>query len=249
MGLQNSKHVFGQIIMKIAAISDIHIKKTDKGRLVELFQTVSENADVLLICGDLTDNGFLEEAQNIAEDAKSATIPILAVLGNHDYENNLQNEIKETLTISNISVLENESKKIKDVEFFGLKGYCGGFDQHMLASWGETSTKNFVNESVSDSLKLDSILSHSQENKKVVLMHYSPISQTVEGEPKEIYPFLGSSRYEEVINRRVVNVVFHGHAHKGTLQGKTKTDIPVFNVCHSLIYENLDQKKYFLYEI
>jgi Icc-related predicted phosphoesterase len=224
-------------------------KKSEKGRYASLFQKASEEADVLLICGDLTDTGSEEEAQNLADDAKSSTIPILATLGNHDYEADQQESIRTALLQSNIILLEGESKKIKDTEFFGLKGFSGGFDNFMLASWGEKATKEFVKIAVEDALHLDSILSHSDAAKKVLFMHYSPIRATVVGEPEEVFPFLGSSHYEEVINRRAVQVVFHGHAHRGTHQGKTKTEIPVFNVSQSLITTTYPDKPYLLYEI
>lgn len=235
--------------MKIAAVSDIHIKRTEKGKFAPVITKASEEADVLIICGDLTDTGQAEEAQNLADDAKAATIPILVTLGNHDFEMDKQQEIHDILEQHNIFVLENESKKIKDVEFFGLKGYSGGFDNRMLASWGEKATKDFVKVAVDESLHLDSILSLSDEPKKVVFMHYSPIKQTVLGEPEEIYPFLGSSHYEEVINRREVSVVFHGHAHNGTFEGKTKTEVPVYNVCQSLLNNQFPDQQYFIYEL
>lgn len=235
--------------MKIAAISDIHVKKTEKGKYLTLLQKASEEADVLVICGDLTDTGQIEEAHNLAEDAKQIPTPIIAVLGNHDYEGNLQKEIVDILCGSNITILENESIKIKDVEFFGTKGFGGGFDKFMLSSWGEKETKDFVKTAVDEALHLDSILSHSQCEKRVLLMHYAPIRDTVLGEPPEIFPFLGSSHYEEVINRREVDVVFHGHAHGGTLQGATKTGIPVYNVSQELLHKQFQDKLYFLYEI
>ncbi|MFL5731364.1 MAG: metallophosphoesterase [Cytophagaceae bacterium] len=217
---------------RIAAVGDIHVHENDRGKWTEYFRAVSKDADVLVICGDLTDTGHVKEAEVLSGELKACTIPVVLVLGNHDYEADQQDAIKHTLLAERIFVLDGESAVIGNVGFAGVKGFGGGFDNHMLPYWGEKMNKDYVQESVNESLKLDRALARLDEPdlKKIVITHYSPIKETVIGEPESIFPFLGSSRLAESINRREVTAAFHGHAHIGTFQGKTSQGIPVFNV-------------------
>jgi Icc-related predicted phosphoesterase len=234
---------------RIAAIGDIHVHETDRGKWTEFFRTVSREADVLIICGDLTDTGHVKEAEILAGELKACTIPVVAVLGNHDCEADEQDAVKHTLMGERIHVLDGESVVIGNIGFAGIKGFGGGFDNHMLPFWGEKINKDYVQESVNESLKLDRALARldsDDDMKRIVLMHYAPIKETIIGEPESIYPFLGSSRLAEPINTRDVLAAFHGHAHIGTLKGETSKGVKVFNVSRPVLQKAGMQ--YFIFE-
>lgn len=235
--------------MKIAALADLHVTSQSQNVYKDFFNKIGEHADVVVMCGDLTDTGKIEEARMLARDMAGCKIPILGVLGNHDYEQNEVTQIKEELAKNTpCSILDGDGVVVSEVGFCGTKGFGGGFDELMLSSWGEPATKAFVEESVREALRLDSALARLNTKQTVVLMHYAPIVETVRGEPEAIFPFLGCSRFVEPIDHRGVNVVFHGHAHKGAAKGNTKGGVPVFNV--TLNNLNTDQGvKYFLYEL
>lgn len=235
--------------VRVAAVGDIHVGEHSRGKYRNLFIEVSEKADILLLCGDLTIRGLPAEIEVLLEDAANCKIPILAVLGNHDCEEGQETELVRMLDKGGIRVLDGTTYEYKGVGFAGVKGFCGGFDRYMLSSWGEHAIKDFVYEGVQETLKLERALESMQADKKVVLLHYSPIRQTVEGEPPEIFPYLGSSRLEEPINRFGVQAVFHGHAHHGTMQGKTMTGIPVFNISLPLLTEKQHPTQYYLFEV
>jgi Icc-related predicted phosphoesterase len=238
--------------MKIAAIGDLHVKKTEKDKWANHFKAVSQIADVVLLCGDLTENGESSEAKILSEELKSCSIPIIAVLGNHDYEKNQQHLIREILSNEKIQILDGESTIINNVGFAGVKGFGGGFDKYMLAMFGENMMKKFVEESVSEALKLDSALrglDSKDEIKKIAILHYSPIKETVIGEPAEIFPFMGSSRLIEPINRRQVIAAFHGHAHLGTMEGSTSKGVKIFNVSKSILEKAGFNPPFYIFEI
>lgn len=237
--------------VRLAAVGDIHVRETDHGKWVEFFRAVSHEADILLLCGDLTDTGHMLEAEVLAGELKACSIPVVGVLGNHDYERDHQKEIKRALEGSNVHLLDGEAVVVNNIGFAGVKGFGGGFDKYALAMFGETMMKRFVQEVVDDSLRLDRALAHLDNEypglKKVVLLHYSPIKDTVVGEPPEIFPFLGSSRLAEPINSRQVEVAFHGHAHIGTLEGHTSNGTPVFNVAKAVLQK--EGKQFMIFEI
>lgn len=224
--------------MRIAAVGDIHVKKTDEGKWKDFFAYVSDHADVLLVCGDLTDTGHKDEAATMAEELKALSVPIIAVLGNHDYEQDMAEEIIVVLKEANVCLLQGSSVTLDGVGFAGAKGFCGGFNRYMMPRFGERINKEFVQETVEESLKLDQALVRLEGDgveKKIVLLHYSPIQETVEGEPPQIQAFLGSSRLESPINERQASMVFHGHAHLGKLHGHTSTGIEVYNVARHIL--------------
>lgn len=201
-----------------------------------LFAQISGSADVLVICGDFTDYGLPDEARILARElTASLKIPVVAVLGNHDYESGHENEIRQILTDSGVAVLDGEATEIHGVGFAGVKGFCGGFGRGALGPWGEHATKLFVQAAVDEALKLEAALARLRTQQRVALLHYSPIRATVEGEPPEIYPYLGSSRLEEPINRYRVTAVFHGHAHRGSAEGRTSANVPVYNAAMPLL--------------
>jgi Icc-related predicted phosphoesterase len=216
---------------RIAAVADIHYSKTSKGKLQDLLVNATSNADVLAIAGDLTEYGSPEEAAVLAEDLRThVRIPVIAVLGNHDFESGKSAEVQGALESVGVTFLDGSGVEIDGVGFAGVCGFGGGFDRQMLSSWGEPLIKAFVQESVDHALRLGKALTNLATEKKVVILHYSPIRGTVKGENPEIYPFLGSSHLEATINQFGASVVFHGHAHGGEVEGKTANGVPVFNV-------------------
>jgi Icc-related predicted phosphoesterase len=226
--------------MRIAAVGDIHVKESDKGKWQEFFKEVSKQSDLLLICGDLTDTGDEGEAQILSDELRACSVPVVAVLGNHDFEKGRHKLIRQIVQKENIYVLDGEAIVLGDIGIAGVKGFGGGFDNHMLSMFGEGAMKAFVQEAVDEALRLDRALArldadHEKVTKKIAIMHYSPIKETVIGEPEAIYPFLGCSRLSEPLNRRQVIAAFHGHAHIGTLEGKTSSGVRVFNVAKQIL--------------
>jgi Icc-related predicted phosphoesterase len=217
--------------LRVAATADIHYGKHSRGLMQEAFSEISHAADVLLLCGDLTDYGLAEEAEQLVADLHaSLRIPMLAVLGNHDFESGEAELITKVLDQAGVIMLDGAAHEINGVGFAGVCGFGGGFGRRMLNAWGEPLIKQFVQEAIDHSVRLEQALAKLQTEKKVVVLHYAPIRATVQGEDPEIFPFLGSSRLEEPINRFRVNAVFHGHAHNGEGKGATATGVPVYNV-------------------
>jgi Icc-related predicted phosphoesterase len=237
--------------LRIAAIADIHVKKTSQGTMQPIFAKASELADVLLLCGDLTDYGTVEEAKNLAKDITSSLrVPSIGVLGNHDFESGQQDEVVKILTDAGVVMLDGDSHEIRGVGFAGVKGFGGGFGRRALGAWGEDTIKNFVREGIDEAVKLEKALQRLRNPTKIAVLHYAPIHATVDGEPPEIYAFLGSSRLEEPIDRYRVSYAFHGHAHRGTLEGKTKGGATVYNVAMPLLSAtNPDQLPFRVVEV
>ena len=221
--------------LRIAAMADLHVSKTSQGAFQPLFAQIGQAADVLLLCGDFTDYGLPDEARVLLRELAAMKIPVIAVLGNHDYESGKPHEIRQILIDGGVTVLDGEATEVHGVGFAGVKGFAGGFGRGALGPWGEQAIKAFVQEAVDEALKLESALARLRTQKRVALLHYSPIRGTVEGEPPEIFAYLGSSRLEEPINRYRVNAVFHGHAHRGTAEGRTSAGVPVHNVSMPLL--------------
>jgi len=221
--------------MRVAALADIHCDKTSRESVRTLFTQISQSADILLLCGDLIDYGLPEEATILAKEMASLKLPILLVLGNHEFESGRQDEVKKIFSEAGAVVLDGDAREVLGIGFAGVKGFAGGFGERALGPWGEEMTKRFVHEAIAEALKLESALARLRSDKRIVLLHYSPIQATVVGEPAEIFPFLGSSRLEEPLGRYPVTAVFHGHAHHGTPEGRTKNDIPVYNVAMKLL--------------
>ncbi len=222
--------------MRIAAVGDLHCTLASASRLQSLFTELGQRSDIALLCGDLTDGGLPEEAHALAKlITASARIPVLAVLGNHDFEGGKPAEVQQILRDAGIIMLDGDGYEYQGVGFAGVKGFCGGFGQRALQPWGEATIKTFVHEAVQETLKLESALAKLRTPQRVAFLHYAPIQETVEGEPIAIFPFLGSSRLEEPINRYHVAAVFHGHAHHGSAEGRTSAGIPVYNVALPLL--------------
>jgi Icc-related predicted phosphoesterase len=221
--------------VRVAAIADLHCTKTSQGAFQPLFARIQEAADVLLIAGDLTDYGLPEEARVLAKELTTLRIPAAAVLGNHDLESGKADEVHKVLSDAGLVLLDGDACDLLGVGIAGVKGFGGGFGKRALGPWGETIIKQFVREAVDEALKLEAALARLRTSHLVALLHYSPVQETVEGEPLEIYPFLGSSRLEEPIGRYPVSVVVHGHAHRGRIEGATRTGVPVYNVSMPLL--------------
>jgi Icc-related predicted phosphoesterase len=183
-------------LLTFAAIGDLHVREDRTSLFRELFAEISTKAEVLVLCGDLTDVGKPREAEVLAEDLRACSIPVVGVLGNHDYESDQAEEV--------------------------------------LASFGEAVLKTFVAESVKEAMRLENAMRAVGNERAVVVLHYAPILDTVEGEPLEIFPFLGSSRLGETIDRFKVSAVVHGHAHHGRYEGHTPRGAPVYNVAFSV---------------
>lgn len=239
--------------IQIAAVGDLHVRETDRGKWADYFAAICQAADILVLAGDLTDTGDEDEASLLMAELKGCNIPIVGVLGNHDYEKGRQKIIKEVLTQSNVHILDGESVIIKGIGFAGVKGFGGGFGPAMLSKFGEEMMKLFVEEAVDEALKLERALArlgqHGNNVHKIVITHYAPIADTVEGEPLEIYPFLGSSRLLEPIQRNNVTAVFHGHAHKGKHEAKTPEGIDVWNVSLPLLAQHGKPHPFHLLEL
>jgi Icc-related predicted phosphoesterase len=237
--------------IRIAAIGDIHVSRHSQGAFQPLFTHITSNADVLVLCGDFTDYGLPDEARILARELTTGVkIPVVAVLGNHDFEAGQQNEIRQILADAGVTVLDGEATEIDGVGFAGVKGFCGGFGRGALGPWGEQSIKRFVQEAVDEAMKLEAALARLRTERRIAIMHYAPIRATVEGEPPEIFPYLGSGRLEEPINRYRVTAVFHGHAHRGSPEGRTSTGIPVYNVAMPLLSRvNPDRPPYLVVEL
>ena len=240
----------GETSVRIAAVGDLHCPRSPKQSFQPLFMQVAEAADILLLCGDLTDYGLAEEAEILAKQLTAGLrIPVIAVLGNHDYEAGQQNEIRQALTQAGVQVLDGETCEVKGVGFAGIKGFAGGFGRGALGYWGEPVIKAFVQESLDETLKLESALARLRNSQRIAVLHYSPIRETVEGEPPEIFPYLGCSRLEEPLNRYPVTAVVHGHAHKGALEGQTRNGTPVYNVSYPLLQANFPDRPFRVLEV
>ena len=237
--------------VRVAAVSDVHYGKGSQGTLQPLFAEIGRNADVLVLGGDLTDYGLPEEARALTKDLTSTVkIPIVTVLGNHDYESGQEADVRQVLTDAGVHVLDGDAVELEGVGFAGVKGFAGGFGRGALGAWGESTIKLFVREALDEALKLESALAKLRTPSRIVVLHYAPIRETVEGEPLEIYPWLGSSRLEEPISRLGATAVFHGHAHKGSPEGRTTGGIPVYNVALPLLRDSYpDRPPYRVLEV
>jgi len=238
-------------VVRIAALGDLHYSRTTpQGSLQPLLAQLTEAADVLILAGDLTDYGLPDEAKALARELSGALkIPSVAVLGNHDYESGHQDEIRAIMKEVGVITLDGDTTEIHGIGFAGVKGFAGGFGRRALGPWGESIIKAFVREAVDEALKLETALARLRSERLVAVLHYSPIQATVEGEPPEIYPFLGCSRLEEPLTRYPVHAVFHGHAHHGQPEGRTRTGAPVFNVSITLMRELFPARPFRLLEV
>ena len=228
--------------MKIAAIGDLHVTEENVAPYGRMFEEISSQADILLLCGDLTNFGKSGEAQILAGDIAKATVPVLGVLGNHDYECGQHEEVARILREAGMILLDEQAQEIDGVGFAGVKGFLGGFGRGELAPFGEPEIKAFVDVTNNEARKLENALRSLRTEKIVAVLHYAPIAQTLVGEPIEIFQYLGSARLADAIDR-FDNVAFvvHGHAHHGTFEGATMRGTPVYNVAQPVLRATFDK--------
>lgn len=236
--------------VRLAAVGDFHCGEGDAGSYRALFARANEEADVLLLAGDLTRWGTAAEMRVAVGELSEVDIPILAVLGNHDHESGETAEAGAILRERGIHLLDGDSWTLDDeVGFVGTKGFMGGFGRGTLTAFGERETKTFVDAAMDEVKKLELALRKLATPIRVALLHYAPVADTVMGEPEIIFPFLGTDRLAEPLDRYGATVAFHGHAHLGTFRGATPGGIPVFNVSHALLQRDRVGEMYHLHEI
>ncbi len=233
--------------LRVAALGDLHVTEEQVSPYSDLFAEISDAADVLALAGDLTDLGKPREAEILADSLRACTIPIVAVLGNHDHESGHADEVAKIIRHAGVHLLQGQSCHIEGVGFVGVKGFAGGFGSRMLGSFGEPAIKQFVAETMAEALSLENAMRRLKAERVLVVLHYAPIAETVAGEPAEILPFLGCSRLAETIDRFPVSAVVHGHAHRGRYEGRTPGGRPVFNVAFQI--EKPNGRPYALLEI
>jgi uncharacterized protein len=220
--------------MRIAAVGDLHFSPQVHDKVRENMNRVRDDADVLVLAGDLTNFGRPEEMESLLNVLVRLRIPTISVLGNHDYESGKASELMKMMTEAGVKVLDGTAYERDGIGFAGTKGFPGGFGRGALTAFGEPEVKAFVQAAIDEALKLERALSQLRTQKRVVVLHYAPIGATVKGEPQEIYPYLGSSRLGEVVDRHGADLIVHGHAHAGSPEGKTTAGCPVYNVAMAI---------------
>src|SRR5437764_1770349 len=235
--------------MRIAATADLHYSAQTLGILKEQLGRVRDEADVLVVAGDLTNFGRPEEMEPLLNVLVRLRIPTIAVLGNHDYECGKEAQLISMMASEGIKVLDGTGYERDGVGFAGTKGFVGGFGRGVLTAFGEPEVKAFVRASIDEALKLERAMAQLRTQKRIVVLHYSPIMATVEGESPEIYAFLGTSRLAEVVDRHGADLVIHGHAHHGKLAGKTTGGVPVHNVAITLMQSQNPSRVYQIFDV
>jgi Icc-related predicted phosphoesterase len=235
--------------MRIAATADLHFTPQRYEALRDQLSRVRDEADVLVIAGDLTNFGQPEEAEPLVSALLRLRVPVIVVLGNHDFESGREAEIARMMSREGIKVLDGSAYERDGVGFAGTKGFVGGFGRGLLTAFGEAEIKTFVRVGIDEALKLERAMSQLRTAKRIVVLHYSPIAATVVGEAPEIYPFLGTSRLAEVVDRHGADLVLHGHAHNGKPDGRTTAGIPVHNVAITLLQSQQPPAAYRLFDV
>ncbi len=236
--------------VRIAAVGDFHCGPDDVGVYRELFARVNDEADVLVLTGDLTRWGALAEFKVVVGELADVTVPIVSVLGNHDYESGHVEEGSRMLRARGVHLLCGDTFELNPtVGFAGVKGFMGGFGRGMLTPFGEPETKSFVNATLNEVHSLELALRRLATPVRVAVLHYAPIAATIAGEPEAIHPYLGTDRLAEPLDRYSAAVAFHGHAHSGTLRGTTLGGVPVFNVSLPLLRRERPGAMYYLYDV
>jgi Icc-related predicted phosphoesterase len=235
--------------MRVAATADLHFTPAQHGVLLDQLNRVRDAADVLVLAGDLTNYGQPDEMEPLLNVVVRSRVPTIAVLGNHDYESGKQADLMRMMSTAGIKVLDGTAYERDGVGFAGTKGFVGGFGRGVLTAFGEPEIKVFVQASIDEALKLERAMSQLRTKKRVVVIHYSPIAATVQGESLEIFPFLGTSRLAEVIDRHGADLVVHGHAHHGQPEGRTTGGCPVYNVAITLLQSQQPPASYRVFDI
>lgn len=226
-------------MIRIAAVGDVHLGEDARGLLRPALENLPEHADVLLLAGDLTRHGTADEAHVVADEFRDLPVPVVAVLGNHDHHSDVPDDIAKILEDSGIRVLEGNAVTLElnghRVGIAGVKGFGGGFAGKCASNFGEPEMKAFVEHTIERADRLRDALSSLDTDIRIALTHYSPIPETLRGEPPEIYPFLGCYQLGEAIDECGVDLALHGHAHFGCEQGVTPGGVRVRNVAQPVI--------------
>jgi Icc-related predicted phosphoesterase len=226
-------------VIRIAAVADVHMDHATRGRYRPHLEHLPERADVLLLGGDLTRHGTAEEAEAVRDEYRDLGVPVVAVLGNHDYHSGEEKAITEVLRDGGIHVLEGESVCLdfrgRRLGVAGVKGFGGGFLGKCGSDFGEPEMKAFIRHSKQVAGELRTALEALDCDVRVALTHYSPVEDTLAGEPLEIYPFLGSYLLAEAIDGARADLAIHGHAHSGSEKGITAGGVRVRNVAQPVI--------------
>ncbi|HET7689466.1 MAG TPA: metallophosphoesterase [Nocardioidaceae bacterium] len=229
--------------IRIAAVGDVHLAEDLRGRYRPCLERLSAEADVLLVAGDLTQHGRLDEAAVFAEEFSASDVPVVVVLGNHDYHSGQEDEIRTVIERAGIVVLEGEHHVVETdrgrVGIAGVKGFCLGFSGRCASNFGEPEMKAFTGHGIRSAELLrqafDGLRSDLTVDVTVALTHYAPVDNTLHGEPTEIWPFLGNYLLGEAIDAARADLAVHGHAHAGCEKGLTDDGTPVRNVAQPVI--------------
>jgi Icc-related predicted phosphoesterase len=232
--------------VRIAAVGDLHCGRDTVGLYRARFARLNEEADALVLCGDLTRTGRLDQAEALANELAPVKVPIVAVLGNHDLESGLERKLEDLLRARGVRVLDGRAVEISpQLGFAGVRGYGGGFGSRTISAFGEPATKRFVEEAVRETLKLEIALRELRTPIKIAVTHYAPIEDTCDGEPREIFAFLGTSRLASPIDAFGATMCVHGHCHRGSLEGRTRGGVPVYNVAFALLQSEMGPDAYY----
>jgi Icc-related predicted phosphoesterase len=235
--------------MRIAALADLHFTPAAHENYRTTLERVRDEADLLVLAGDLTNYGKVSEMEPLLNVLIRLRVPIVAVLGNHDYESGQEAELMKMMSAEGVKVLDGTAYERDGVGFAGTKGFIGGFGRGVLTAFGEPEVKRIVQAAIDETLKLERAMAQLRTEKRVIVLHYAPVLATVTGEPPEIYPYLGTSRLAEVVDRHGANLVIHGHAHHGGREGKTTGGVPVYNVALHLLQTQQPPAAYRLFDL
>jgi Icc-related predicted phosphoesterase len=235
-------------VTRIAAVGDIHVGVDSVGRVAEGLRHVDERADMLLLAGDLTRCGEEAEARLVVDELREVHVPTVAVLGNHDHHADRSAAVADILALAGVRVLDGTATTVEvdgvSVGIAGTKGFGGGFAGACATAFGERAMKAFVEETAAESARLRTALDGLDTDRRIALLHYSPVEETLRGERLEIYPFLGSHLLAEAVDTAGADLVVHGHAHHGSERGVTPGGTRVRNVAQPVI-----QQAYRVYDL
>jgi len=226
-------------VIRIAAVGDVHAGADMDGTIPEQFAAVAAEADILLLAGDLTKAGLPEEASVLARGLRDVGVPVVAVLGNHDHHSDREAEVARVMRDAGVTVLEGNRTVVETgggtVAVAGVKGFCGGFVGGSGSDFGEKEMKAFIRHTQDRANALADALDGLEGDVKIALTHYSPVRETLLGEPPEIFPFLGSYLLAEAVDIGGADLAIHGHAHRGSEHGVTPGGVQVRNVAQTVI--------------
>ena len=218
------------VAVRLAAIGDLHCTTASGDEIERIAASLAGRTDVLVLAGDLTNVGLVGEMQVLLDGLAALPVPKVAVTGNHDHESGLVDVLVAMMRAAGWHVLDGEAWELDGVGFVGTKGFCGGFGERRLMPFGETGIKTFIQTSMDEAARLEAALADLHTDRKVAVLHYAPIVGTLAGEDPQIFPFLGYSRFADVVDRHGADLIVHGHAHGGAPHGETPAGIPVHNV-------------------